>query len=373
MMTRTIGTLGYHAEIDNITSDEWTDCLQLFDDATIYQTWAYGVSRWGHNNVKHIVLKKDGRTVAATQMRLISVPFSQCGIAYVGWGPLWKFHDQRDGFDHLSHMLRVLRKEFVVRRRMYLRIFPYIFGEDPTAETLREVFASQGYHWHRYSMRTLILDLSPPLLELRRNTRRKWRQVLGYSERENLTFVAGTDEGLLETAIEIYKQMQKRKKFAEFADSSKLLSIQKRLPDAVKNQILICYVEGVPAAALVWSVVGRTGLPLLAATGLIGRKKNASYLLWWKMIEWLKAHGYGSLDLGGLNPERNPGSYVFKSGIGGKTGHEVNYLGYFDACESRSSLLLFQAGNRIRQLYRAAQLTLEKRRRSSNSGKLPAK
>ncbi len=367
------GNEQYHAEIRILNNNDWSYGLQLFDDATVYQTLAYGTARWGNGNLCHIVIKKGSRIVSIAQVRIVAPPFFRGGIAYVGWGPLWKLKNEEDSLDNLSHMLKVLKKEFVLERKMYLRVYPYCFWEDPNSSLINETFVTEGYHHSSQNMRTLILDLSRPLDELRMNTRRKWRQVLGYAERENLTLISGLDEKLLAVGIDIYKEMQQRKQFAEFADYNKLVTIQKYLPQALKFQNLICYVDGVPAAALTWAVVGSTGLPVLAATGLVGREKNASYLLWWKMVESLKSQGLKSLDLGGVNPERNPGSYVFKTGLAGKLGREVNYLGHYDACESRSSLLLFTLGNRVRATYRAAQLALEKRRRGPCSGISPRK
>ena len=34
-------------EVDRVTTAEWSQMLDLFDDANIYQTSAYGEVRWG--------------------------------------------------------------------------------------------------------------------------------------------------------------------------------------------------------------------------------------------------------------------------------------------------------------------------------------
>lgn len=53
---------GYDVEIDQVEKTEWSKLVQRFDDATIYQTWSYGLVRWGEKNLSHLVLKKTLRS-----------------------------------------------------------------------------------------------------------------------------------------------------------------------------------------------------------------------------------------------------------------------------------------------------------------------
>ena len=50
--------LGWQVEVDRATSAEWSEMLDLFDDANIYQTSAYGEVRWGEKNLSRLVLKR---------------------------------------------------------------------------------------------------------------------------------------------------------------------------------------------------------------------------------------------------------------------------------------------------------------------------
>jgi hypothetical protein len=62
---------GYTSEIDTVTERDWYERLLEFEDANIYQTWSYAEVSWGLDNTSHLVLKKDGRTVALAQVRVL--------------------------------------------------------------------------------------------------------------------------------------------------------------------------------------------------------------------------------------------------------------------------------------------------------------
>jgi len=70
---------------------------------------------------------------------------------------------------------------------------------------------------------------------------------------------------------------------------------------------------------------------LLGATSDEGLKTRGSYLLQWKLIEWLKRGGFAVYDLHGIDPVKNPGTYRFKHDLGGDSASEVCFLGRFDS------------------------------------------
>jgi hypothetical protein len=80
--------------------------------------------------------------------------------------------------------------------------------------------------------------------------------------------------------------------------------------------------------------MGDSAIYLLGATSDSGLKAKGSYLLQWSVIRWLKENGVKWYDLGGIDPERNPGVYSFKRGL---SGSDVCQLPPFVACSSRLS------------------------------------
>ena len=81
---------GWKVEVDRVTGPEWSQMLDLFDDANIYQTAAYGEVRWGERNLSRLVLKRDGEVLGMAQLRIIRPTPFKFGMAYLRWGPLWK-------------------------------------------------------------------------------------------------------------------------------------------------------------------------------------------------------------------------------------------------------------------------------------------
>ena len=165
--------------------------------------------------------------------------------------------------------------------------------------------------------RTFILDLSRGVDELRGRLDKKWRNQLACAERNGLTVVGGSGQEEYRQFCQMYYQMRARKAFGSTVDVKEFGRIQEDLPESHRMLILICKNKEEPVAGLVASALGDTAIYLLGATSDNGFIAKGSYLLQWEMIRWLKEHGFKWYDLGGIDPERNPGVYHFKSGLSG--------------------------------------------------------
>ena len=340
----------YQVEVDCIDRAEWFKILPDFEDAMIYQTWSYGTVRWGRHNLSHIVLKRNGKIVAMAQARILKLPMLPGGIAYIGWGPLWRLRGGCKDFEVLRRMVRALKEEYAVRRGLFLRVLPYEFDGDEAAEKIRTVFKSEGFGWQPTFDRTLLLDVQHSREALRQNLSAQWRRNLNTAEKKGLALRVGTNDELYLAFRKLYTQILERKKFVPGVDVDEFRAIQQDLPEPFKMNILVCEHEGEPVTALLGALIGDTGIFVLGATGNNGMKLRGSYLLQWHMIEWFKQRGARWYDLGGINPEKNPGTYQFKSGLAGKAGMDVCRLGQFDACHSALSKLLVLAGERCQTI-----------------------
>jgi len=350
----------YEAEIDVSSSTEWSSILAQFDDATIYQTWSYGAVRWGQSQLSHLILKKDGDIVAASQARIITVPILRKGIAYIPFGPLWKRSGREVDEDVFRQMIRVLYKEYVQRRGLLLRLLPHLWKDD--ANWIDALLSEEGLVRNSSvrAYRTFLMDLNQPREALRKGLDPKWRNYLNRSERNELEIIEGNDESIFSIFSQIYREMHARKKFAEFVNVDEIEMIQKDLPEHLKMTVMIGTFESDPVAALVCSAMGNKAIYFLGATNEKGRKLTASYVLQWNMIERLQARGYRWYDLGGTDPARNPGSHSFKSGLSGKTGKEVYSLGQFDGCNSIISSLVVKVGDGFREEISRRKIASEK-------------
>jgi len=127
---------GYRVSVDETPEDEWNALLPLFDDASIYQTWAYGAVRWGEKQLSHLVLRKNAAVVGMAQVRVIRVPLIGSGIAYIRWGPLYRLRGSISHGEALVALMEAIREEYANRRGLMVRILPNIFQGSTCAADL---------------------------------------------------------------------------------------------------------------------------------------------------------------------------------------------------------------------------------------------
>jgi hypothetical protein len=348
--------------VDSVDKSTWTRILEGFEDANLVQTWSYGAARWGEQCLSHVLLKQSVEVVAAVQVIVIRVPLIGGGMAYVKSGPLWRLRARERNPDVFRRMLRVLRHIYVTRQGLLLRIFSNAF-EDGTG-VVRSILKEEGFERDPNAgpCKTAIVDLSYSLEELRKSLKRTWRQNLERAERSGLKVVGGTSDELLETFTALYRQMRARKSRERIPDIDHFhfRDIYRDLPDGFKIWIAICEREGEPVAGLAVPLIGAVALDWLAATGDKGLDCRASHFLHWQMLGWLKALGFRWYDLDCINPKTTPGTYQFKAGLSGRLGKEVEYVGQFQACESRISLWSVKAAELLRTTYNEIKLALRR-------------
>ena len=342
---------GYHSEIDNVDEASWYNILRKFDDVSIYQTWAYETIRSDIKNLSHMVLKKNEEIVAAAQVKILRIPLLNVGIAYVRWGPFWRMHNTPISIEVLSQAVRALKNEYVHKRGLLLRIFP-LFYNDEEGFILNVLNEEEFFRVDNSKPdRTLIMYLNNSLQDLRKGLKQKWRNQLNAAERNNLSILEGNDDELFSLFIGVYRQMENRKVLPRVASIDEFWRIQKNLPENFKLRVFVCMNNNTPCAGAVCSSIGDTGVYLFGATNEIAMKNKASYLVQWKVIEWLKNSGCTKYDLHGINPEKNPGNYVFKSGLCGNNGKDVYFLGVFEACHNDFNYYSIRFGDGLRSFY----------------------
>jgi Acetyltransferase (GNAT) domain len=332
----------WQVEVDRATPAEWSSMLDLFYDANLYQTWSYGAVRWGRKNLSHLVLKRNGEVLGMAQLRIIRPTRLNFGMAYLRWGPLCHRRGTERDTEAALCIARALREEYVCKRGLLLQILPNVFVGSPRAVLFQSAFSgfTREPRTSANTYRTFLLDLTPPIEELRRNLDKKWRNQLTRSEKNGLKVTAGTATDEYRRFCRMYNQMWKRKAFETTVDVEEFGRLQEDLPEAHRMRILICEQDGVPVAGLVASAMGDSAIYLLGATSNTGLNSKGAYLLQWTLIQWLKENGFRSYDLGGIDPERNPGVYHFKSGL---SGTDVSQLTPLVACNGVVSSAIVRA------------------------------
>ncbi|HWP84933.1 MAG TPA: peptidoglycan bridge formation glycyltransferase FemA/FemB family protein, partial [Terriglobia bacterium] len=251
-----------------------------------------------------------------------------------------------------GRMARALRQEYAERRGLFLRILPNAFAGTERARLFQAAF-TDGYREEpnqAAAYRTLVLDLASPLEELRRRLDKKWRNQLSQAERKPLRVIAGSSAEEFRRFLPIYAQMRDRKGFDTTVDADEFRRMQEILPAPQRMRVLLCEEQGEAVAGVVASAMGNTAIYLLGATSDRGLSSRGSYLLQWSLIGWLKEQGIRWYDLGGIDPEANPGVYLFKKGLSGR---DCAHIASYAACESAVSSSLVQAGEAGRRMLRA--------------------
>jgi hypothetical protein len=325
---------GYTAEFDTVDKNKWDEIIDQFADANIYQTWSYDAIRCGERNISHFILRSDGDIVAGAQARIVRIPFLRIAAAYIRWAPIWRRRDQPANLAIFHMAIRALRNEYVCRRRMILRLLPALFEDN--SDSFLDILRREGYARisERNRSRTLVLDISPPIEELRKKLNQKWRNCLNRAERNELELIEGTEDSLFAEFIGIYQNLLRRKMFPEPNDIDEFRMIQRDLPCDLKMKVFLCRSKGLSSAGAICTAIGDTGVYLFGATTEQGMINKGSYMTQWKAIEWLKKIGCRNYNLNGINPSANPGTYHFKVGLSGKDGKDVYYIGRFDCYPS---------------------------------------
>jgi lipid II:glycine glycyltransferase (peptidoglycan interpeptide bridge formation enzyme) len=348
----------FQVEADRMTAPEWSRLLKEFEDANFYQTWSYGAVRWGVGNLSHLVLRRGGQVAGLAQVRIIHAGFLNRGIAYVRWGPVCRLRGQELEGETLRAMAEALRAEYAVKRRLFLRVLPDAFEGSPRAAVFRAAFS--GFQTASADSpgadRTLVLNLAPALEQLRKGLDQKWRNQLNRAEKNNLAILEGRGSENYRNFLELYQEMRSRKKFDTTVDAGEFGRILDELPEEFKFRILICQDKGVAVSGIVCSVVGSMGIYLLGATSEAGLNSKGAYLLQWNMIKWLKENGYRYYDLGGIDPDRNPGVYHFKKGL---SGEDVTRIAPFEYCEDSLSYLAMKGADLARAQLRHLRRRME--------------
>lgn len=327
----------YIIEIDHISKTEWERLIPTFDDSNIYQTWSYGAVRWGQAYLSHMVIKENDEIIAAAQLRIIKIPILRAGIAYLPWGPMWKRQERTENIDVFQRIINALKEEYAIRQGLLLRIHPNVIEEN--SEAIVPILNGTGFQKKINPYRTIMLDLALSMPEIRKSFDQKWRNQLNRAEKNNLKIIEGSGVELYHIFLDLQKEMHGRKPYIPGVDYKEFRDIQKDLPEPLKMIILICEYEGKALTATIGSRIGDTGIYLLGATGNEGMKMKGAYLLQWRLIEIMKESGCKWYDLGGIDPDDNPGVYHFKSGI---SRIEANHIGQFEISRSISSRLIVQ-------------------------------
>jgi Acetyltransferase (GNAT) domain len=299
---------------------EWIALAAGFADHNYRHCWDYAEMLAARSGAaaERVVVERDGGVAGLASVRVKRLPGAGTGIAYVAGGPLVRRRGDGDARDRLTAVLAALRREYVDRRRLVLRVAPAI-GEEPWNAAQDESLLAAGFRppAQLRPYRTIMVDLDRPLADVRAGLAKKWRNLLSGAERRGIDVTSGTEPERFDDFAPLFDELVARKAFAVDLGAAFFAALQPRLPESERLLVAIASDEGRPAAGVVASIHGDTAVYLLGASNDAGRTTNAAYLLQWRVIEAASALGCRWYDLGGIDPVANPGVHRFKERMGG--------------------------------------------------------
>lgn len=198
-------------------------------------------------------------------------------------------------------------------RGLTLRVIAPI-GVAERNEALGERFERAGFHHTSRGehYRTVLLDINRPLDVIRASFHSHWRRHLNGAERNNLEFTFGSEPERFGLVAHMSEALRARKGFELDLDAMFFADVQKLMSDDESLTVGIVRQNGTPVAGNITAFHGDTAVYLVGASTDAALECKASYLMHWKTIELARERGMKWYDLGGIDPELNPGVTSFK-------------------------------------------------------------
>src|SRR5437870_526587 len=93
----------------------WNGIIAEFDDATLYQTHAYGAFAKQNRSISHLVIRQANKVLSCSQIVIRTLPFG-IGTAEIKWGPLWMRNGGESTLPDFSNVVRQIKNEYGVKR-----------------------------------------------------------------------------------------------------------------------------------------------------------------------------------------------------------------------------------------------------------------
>lgn len=305
------------AQTQPVSREEWYEVAARFRDFGFRQAWDFNVqcARQQSSDVEHVKVLDGPELVGLAAVRIKHIPMSGTGIAYIGGGPLTRTGEV-ESLDRLAVCLSALQEEYVQNRKLQLRISAPLTTPAMRAP-VEGVYTQCGFvaATTAAAYRTMVMDLSPSPEDIRSTLSKRWRRQLKKSEKSAFEVTIGTDPALFEQFRELFEKFVVWKDFQVEHGPRFHAEVHSAVPEQARYLILLSRFEAELAYGLVLAVTGDTAVYVLGASNPALRDLRAGHYLHWQGIEELRRRGIRWYDLGGIDPEANPGVYEFKAGM----------------------------------------------------------
>lgn len=335
------------ATVKRLPKQMWDTLMPTFRDTSYCQFSSYAAAAARRVGAKSELngLFEDRKLIGLADVRVKTLPLTSFGVAYVSYAPV-TVSSGNFSADKFECCLEALRREYVERRRLLLRVNPAhsggLFRELQKAKLEACGFQPCAHHQPRA---TFILDIARPLEAIRSGIAPEWRRDLIKAEKEDVTITRSVELEDFDRFERIFLDLTKTKGFETTQDVTFFKSIQPDIPFEQKLVLHLAWHKHELVAGHLGSFVGDTAAYLLGAANSKGRDLRASYLLQWAVIQYAQSVGNAYYDLGGVDEQQNPGVFRFKKRLNGRAVTDVGPYEYAPG-NLRKSLLQFLEGAR---------------------------
>ena len=292
----------------------WNEYLNRVGKSNLLQSWEYGESKQNSEkwNVKRGVISINGEDVAVVQV-LEKRLFNTIHIYRINRGPLFL---KELGQDSLYAVHQAIQKELTGLLKGRLLFHAPELNLNSNSIMIASNF---GYYFSkRKGWESIWLDLRKEQEELRKMLDSKWRNMLTYAERHDLSFELHTDSKNFDWILKKYEEVMSSRGFNGVpVDLYK--DLKKQFDGTDKPIVVLKAFSGLELLAGICIVPhGKAATYLLGWNSTKGRQLKANQFLLWNAILYFKDQEYNWFDLGGIDEENTPGISSFKLGVNGK-------------------------------------------------------
>ena len=307
------------AKLEPVDRARWDELAASFCDCNYRQLWSYGTLLAQRRGAacERVAIQQGDSVIGIADVRIKKLPVIGGGLAYISGGPLFR-REQADDMARLDACIKALVREYVEQRGLTLRILPAC-GSNAVNLATAEALRANGFEAAEQAAgyRTLLVHIDRPLDEIRASFNGKWRNCLNAAEKKSLTITVGADQARFAQFASMLEATVQRKQFSLDLDPHFYALVQRDLREGEQFIISMVHEGDEVVAANVSGFHGDTAVYLLGAMTEAGMSNKASYLLQWNAIRIAIERGMKWYDLGGIDPEGNPGVYHFKKGLNG--------------------------------------------------------
>jgi hypothetical protein len=295
-----------------IPHEDWRALLARAPRANLLQSWPYAVAARLHDQMmsRRGLILDAGAPIGVMQIQEIRI--GPVHVLRLHRGPLWL--DGEPGRDHWRAFLEAFSREFPRRLGRWRHLLP----ECDDSEAMRGLLADAGWrHRGGEPYHTILVELTPPLDEIRRRFKSNWRNKLRQGERSGLDIRADSTGATTSTFLAGYAADKSARRYRG-PKPARLATLIASASPAGEVLMLNAAQDGATVAAMLMFRHGNAATYQAGWTSEAGRQSRAHHLLLWNAIGRLKAAGVAVLDLGGVNPHMAEGVTRFKEGLGGR-------------------------------------------------------